>query len=116
LRLQDYLIWDKDAGLTGFLNRPTNREGVPFHVEQAGPKAIVEGIHTHYSEIRLADMDGDGKSDYVHVNESGAISIWYNRGVTQDHMQLDGIHFADIDGDGIDDYVWLDPASGAPTV
>jgi hypothetical protein len=34
-------------------------------------------------------MDGDGKDDYVHVNSSGAISIWHNRGITEDHMQID---------------------------
>ncbi|KAL2212798.1 hypothetical protein CC79DRAFT_1267941 [Sarocladium strictum] len=112
----DYLIWDSDAGLSGFLNRQTNREGVPFWEDQGKAKAFVGGIHKPHSEIRLADMDGDGKDDYVHVDEKGAISIWYNRGITEDHMQIDNIRFADIDGDGIDDYIYLDPKSGAPTI
>ncbi|KAL0929864.1 uncharacterized protein CTRU02_215073 [Colletotrichum truncatum] len=112
----DYLIWDDDGGLTGFLNQPTNREGVPLYINQGPAKTIAEGIQKPPSTIRLADMDGDGKDDYVYVGDNGALSVWYNRGRTADHMSIDGLRFADIDGDGIDDYIWLDPDSGAPTV
>ncbi|KAJ4199065.1 hypothetical protein NW767_008648 [Fusarium falciforme] len=112
----DYLIWDDDGGLTGFLNQPTNREGVPLFINQGDPKTIADGIKKDPSTIRLADMDGDGKDDYVYVGKNGALSVWYNRGTTDDSMTIDGLRFADIDGDGIDDYIWLDPKSGAPTV
>ncbi|KAK7955848.1 carbohydrate esterase family 3 protein [Apiospora aurea] len=112
----DYLIWDDDGGLTGFLNQPTNREGVPLYINQGPAKTIADGINKPPSTIRLADMDGDGKDDYVHVGDNGAISVWYNRGTTADHLTIDEIRFADIDGDGVDDWVLLDPESGAPTV
>ncbi|KAJ3565378.1 hypothetical protein NPX13_g7525 [Xylaria arbuscula] len=112
----DYLIWDDDGGLTGFLNQRTNREGVPLYINQGPAKVIADGIKQAPSTIRLADMDGDGKDDYVYVGKNGALSLWYNRGTTADSMAIDGIRFADIDGDGVDDYIWLEPESGAPTV
>ncbi|KAF4990980.1 hypothetical protein FDECE_14187 [Fusarium decemcellulare] len=112
----DYLIWDEDGGLTGFLNKPTNKEGVPLYVNQGPAKTIADGIKKNPSTIRLADMDGDGKDDYVYIGDHGALSVWYNRGTTDDSTVIDGLRFADIDGDGADDYVWLDPKSGAPTV
>ncbi|KAF5619593.1 lipolytic G-D-S-L family [Fusarium tjaetaba] len=110
----DYLIWDEDGGLTGFLNQPTNKEGVPHFVNQGPAKTIADGIKKKPSTIRLADMDGDGKDDYVYVGDHGALSVWYNRGTTDDSMAIDGLRFADMDGDGVDDYVWLDPKTGAP--
>nr|UMZ45332.1 hypothetical protein [Paramyrothecium sp.] len=112
----DYLIWDSDGGLTGHLNQPTRREGVPFWIDQGPAKAVATGVKKNFNTIRLADMDGDGKDDYVHVGANGALSVWYNRGSTSDYMTIDNLRFADIDGDGADDYVLLDPESGAPTV
>ncbi|TIC96910.1 hypothetical protein CH35J_007763 [Colletotrichum higginsianum] len=112
----DYLIWDAQAGLTGFLNQPTRREGVPVYVNQGPAKTLADGITQDPKDIRLADMDGDGKDDYAYIDDNGAIWLWYNRGDADTSMAIDGIRFADIDGDGIEDYVWLHPDTGAPTV
>ncbi|KAH7313967.1 hypothetical protein B0I35DRAFT_452195 [Stachybotrys elegans] len=112
----DYLIWDDEGGLTGFLNQKTNREGVPRYINQGPAKTIADGIHENPSTIRLADMDGDGKDDYVFIGDNVSLRVLYNRGDTNDNLRVDGIHFADMDGDGKDDYVWLDSHSGAPTV
>lgn len=87
--------------MTGFLNQPTNNEGVPFFVNQGPAKTVADGIKKKPSTIRLADMDGDGKDDYVYIGEHGALSVWYNRGSTDDSMAIDGLRFADIDGDGV---------------
>lgn len=56
--LVDYLIWDEDAGLTGFLNKATFKEGVPIYINQGPAKTIAEGINQLPSSIRLADMNG----------------------------------------------------------
>ncbi|KAI3557278.1 hypothetical protein CABS03_11863 [Colletotrichum abscissum] len=112
----DYLIRDAQAGLTGFLNQPTRREGVPLYVNQGQAKTIADGITQDPKNIRLADMDGDGKDDYAYIDDNGAIWLWYNQGDADTSMAIDGIRFADIDGDGIEDYVWLHPDTGAPTV
>ncbi|KAK7973640.1 elongation factor Tu GTP binding domain-containing protein [Apiospora arundinis] len=112
----DYLIWDDIGGLTGFLNQPTNREGVPLYVDQGPAKTIADGITQNPDFIHLADLDGDGKDDYAYIDANGAIQLWWNRGTADTSMAIDGVRFADIDGDGVDDYVWLDAATGAPTV
>lgn len=112
----DYLIWDDRGGLTGYLNQPTNREGVPLYVDQGPPKTIADGITQNYNFIHLADLDGDGKDDYAYIDAKGAVQLWWNRGAADTSMAIDGVRFADIDGDGLDDYVWLDAATGAATV
>ncbi|KAL2066782.1 hypothetical protein VTL71DRAFT_2854 [Oculimacula yallundae] len=112
----DYLIWDDDAGLTGFLNKASFNEGVPVWMPLGAAKTVIGGVHRPYSQIRLADMDGDGKDDYILVNDDGSLEVWINRGVADTSMGIDGVRFADIDGDGADDYIWLHPETGAPTV
>lgn len=89
---------------------------MPKYISQGPAKTIATGINQPFSEIRLADMDGDGKADYVHVGVNGTLSVWYNRGSADTTVTMDGLRFADIDGDGLDDYVWLHPDTGAPTV
>lgn len=90
----DYLIWDNDGGLSGYLNQRTNREGVPLYVNQGGAKSIADGIGEDPKTIRLADMDGDGRDDYVHIGDQGSLNVWYNRGITDDSMGIDGLRFA----------------------
>lgn len=114
----DYLIWDQDGGLSGFMNTRTQSYGVPyFTAQQNDPKGIAQGIGQPPGAIRLADLDGDGKVDYCFIDPAdGAIWLWWNRGGAEDAAPSDGLRFADINGDGLDDYVWLDPISGAPLV
>jgi FG-GAP-like repeat len=102
--------------LTGFLNMPTRREGVPLYLDQGPQKTLCDGITQHPRDVQLVDMDGDGKADYVYIDQDGALWLWWNRGTVDDSLAISGIHFADIDGDGLDDYIWLDPVSGAPVV
>ncbi|KAJ3467994.1 hypothetical protein MRS44_005558 [Fusarium solani] len=111
----DYLVFDADSGLSGFLNQPSNREGVPTWIKQA-EKSIAKGINEPHRLIHLADMDGNGKADYIWVDETGGVNLWHNRGSADTSMAIDGLRFADIDGDGVDDYIWVDPETGAPSV
>lgn len=112
----DYLVWDNDGSLSGFLNQQTNSEGVPVYIDQGGAKSICDGFGHAPDSIRLADMDGDGKADYVFIGDHGSLNVWYNRGNTDDSMAIDGVRFADITGGQGEDVVYLDPRSGAPTV
>jgi hypothetical protein len=52
------LIWDDGGGLTGFLNQPTQKEGVPLYINQGAAKTIADVISQDPTSIRLADMDG----------------------------------------------------------
>lgn len=76
----DYLIWDDNAGLSGFLNIRTRKEGTPFFADQGGSKVIADGIGQAPSSIRLADHDGDGLLDYCYIDDNGALFLWFNRG------------------------------------
>ncbi|KAK5000912.1 hypothetical protein LTR66_000329 [Elasticomyces elasticus] len=104
----DYLMWDADGGLSGYLNVRTNVEGRPTWIPQGGAKSIASGVAPP-GNIRMADINGDGKVDYVIVDAAtGAIELYLNNGEGDASVVGDGIRFADLDGDGIDDYVAVD--------
>ncbi|MFJ9691831.1 FG-GAP-like repeat-containing protein [Kitasatospora sp. NPDC101183] len=72
--------------------------------------------------VRYADFDGDGKADYLTVNQDGSVSVWLNKGgdghggwqslgqvatgLTTDPTR---VRFADFDGDGKADYEVIEP-------
>ncbi|WP_181442555.1 FG-GAP-like repeat-containing protein [Streptomyces tateyamensis] len=69
--------------------------------------------------LRFADFDGDGKPDYITIEDNGQVNVWLNKGgdghggwqllpkvaqgVTSDRSR---VRFADFDGDGRADY-WV---------
>ena len=78
--------------------------------------------------VFFADMDGDGKDDYVWLDANGAASLWLNGGMGNDGKWIwtskgniatgvgavrEDIRLADINGDGNADYLWVDNATGA---
>ncbi|KAL8688084.1 MAG: hypothetical protein Q9218_005918 [Villophora microphyllina] len=104
----DYLIFDNDGGLSGYLNIRGQSETKPIWIPQGGAKSIAGGVSIP-DLVRLADMDGDGKADYCYLDaKMGALSVYYNRGKADTSVTGDGLIFADIDGDGLDDYVFVD--------
>jgi hypothetical protein len=56
--IKDYLIWDEDGGLSGFLNQPTQNEGVPRFVSQGSAKSLASGNFQNPTFLWLVDMDG----------------------------------------------------------
>ena len=84
------------------------------------------------SEARFADLDGDGRDDYLAVNQhNGSVHLWLNAGADRagDRWVDQGViasgvntgvrdngpqvAFADLDGDGKDDYLAVDPNNGS---
>jgi hypothetical protein len=78
--------------------------------------------------VRFADINGDGRDDYLVVGDTGALHAWINNGGDTpagpgwiDRGQIAAgtgapvaqLRFADFDGDGRDDYLVLDPQTGA---
>ena len=44
-----------------------------------GAGQVAEGLHLDPSMVRLADMNGDGRADYLWVNpDSGQLTCWLN--------------------------------------
>ncbi|KAL8830972.1 MAG: hypothetical protein Q9170_005496 [Blastenia crenularia] len=112
----DYLMWDKGGGLSGYLNIRGKSEGLPNWIRQGGDNDIARGSNTKPEYLRLADMDGDGKDDYCILDpKTGGIDVQYNGGSADTSTNGDGVIFADLTGSGKDDYVFVD-TNGALTV
>lgn len=60
----DYLMWDQDGGLSGYLNVRGSSEGQPNWISQGKDKSIAVGVGKDVSleSLRLADVNGDGKA------------------------------------------------------
>ncbi|MGV9267987.1 FG-GAP-like repeat-containing protein [Kitasatospora sp. NPDC003701] len=135
----DYLVINSDGSVSAWLNRGGDPAG---GAGWQGIGKIATGITNRQDQVRFADFDGDGRSDYLLVADDGSVSAWLNRGgdpaggagwqgagkiatgITTDRSR---VRFADFDGDGRADYLlfdadgsisaWLnrggDPAGGA---
>lgn len=120
----EFLSLDDDGGIKGWLNVPdkTTCLGTTWQ-PIGGDKGVAYG-EAPGSEIRLADVDGDGKADYLIVDPAqGATTLWLNTGIATGVASgpttngLTGlgaaVRLADLDGDGLDDYISLGPVGQA---
>lgn len=88
------------------------------------------GVGVEPRTVAFADMDGDGKDDYLSIGEGGSVDVWYNRGGDRDGkpgwrpggriakgVGLDPyeqrLEFGDVAGDDRDDYLVVDKGTGA---
>lgn len=77
--------------------------------------------------VFFADMDGDGKDDYVWLDANGTAYLWLNGGTGKDGKWIwtskgkiatgvgavrEDIRLADINGDGKADYLWVNQTTG----
>ncbi|MFB7667755.1 FG-GAP-like repeat-containing protein, partial [Kitasatospora sp. NPDC056138] len=88
-------------------------------------KNIVDGsagTESGSGRVRFADWDGDGRADYIVVNDDGSVHVYLNRGgdghggwvddgVVATGMTTDKsrVRFADWDGDSRADYIVINP-------
>ena len=84
---------------------------------------IATGVDlTSYTDVHLADLNGDGRDDYLSVLDNGAVEamvngngapnawVWWDYGRIAGGVGAPGrnVEFADINGDGRDDYLAVD--------
>ncbi|MEV5238804.1 FG-GAP-like repeat-containing protein [Streptomyces cinnamoneus] len=116
----DYLALDENGGVRAWIN-----EGGDGRGGWTGWGRIAEGVGAPASQVRFADVNGDGKADYLAVDENGAVRAWVNkggdgRGGWSDYGRIaagvgvggDQVRFADVNGDGRADYLALDENGG----
>ncbi|KAL3494527.1 hypothetical protein BJX62DRAFT_234129 [Aspergillus germanicus] len=113
----DYLVVDNDGSVSAYLNQAGTSDDDVIWVPQG---EIAAGFGQDGSGVRFADINGDGRDDYLWVSEEGAVTaylnqagdgagnpIWIPQGeiVTGVGATRDKVVFADINGDGRADYL-----------
>jgi lysophospholipase L1-like esterase len=75
-RLSDYLVVNRSTGaVRAWLNRGADSGGRPGWTARG---QIAAGAHS--GAVVFADMDGDGRDDYLVLDDNGAVHAWLNRG------------------------------------
>ena len=113
----DYLLLNADGSVSVWLNRGGDGHGGWLPLGQ-----VATGLTTDASHVRFADVDGDGRTDYVLLNADGSVSVWLNRGgdghggwlplgqiATGQTTDPGRVRFGDLDGDGRADYSVIEP-------
>ncbi|MFG2488613.1 FG-GAP-like repeat-containing protein [Streptomyces virginiae] len=109
----DYGVFSDNGALTVYANRGGDTGG-----GWQGLGQVTSGATSDRSRVRLSDLDGDGRADYLVIAANGSVSGYWNRGgdnrggwqwagqlasgLTSDK---DKVHFADISGDARADYI-----------
>lgn len=90
------------------------------------PALIAGGVGGKRGEIQFADLNGDGRAEYLWVHSDGSVDVWLNlRGSAETGSTLDiiwnsqtrsvggigrdgaGVRFADLNGDGKAEYIYV---------
>ncbi|MEU8203335.1 FG-GAP-like repeat-containing protein [Streptosporangium sp. NPDC049046] len=107
----DYLVFDDTGYTKAWLN---NVGGNRPWIYQG---AVVGGVGASRDDVVIADIDGNGRDDYLTVNAAGEVAAWLNeRWGRADPWDYQGqiastdaprqeVRFADLNGDGRDDYL-----------
>ncbi|KAJ8127625.1 hypothetical protein O1611_g6011 [Lasiodiplodia mahajangana] len=102
----DYMIVGDGGKVYGLVNRLQETTLAPRWL---GSFVLAEGPDgAEQDEVRLVDMTGDGKVDYLLVGENGKVTLWENIGTGGKYQPGEGVVLCDLDGDGTSDYFWLD--------
>ncbi|MFE5768681.1 FG-GAP-like repeat-containing protein [Streptomyces sp. NPDC056485] len=113
----DYLVINANGSVNVWLNRGGDKVAPWKALGQ-----VASGLTTDPGKVRFADWDGDGRTDYLVFNDTGAVDVFLNRGgdqvapwkgigrvtsgATTDRTR---VRFADGDGDGKADYYAVKP-------
>ncbi|GAA2722454.1 MULTISPECIES: FG-GAP-like repeat-containing protein [Streptomyces] len=108
----DYVVVDDNGAVRVWLN-----QGGDTGKGWKGLGQVASGVGVPGTKVRFADIDGDGKADYLAVDDNGAVRAWLNRGGDtgngwSTYGQLASgagagskVRFADLNGDRKADYL-----------
>ncbi|MFD7784992.1 FG-GAP-like repeat-containing protein [Streptomyces nojiriensis] len=123
----DYLYIAPDGGVTAYINRGGDVTG-PNGWNNIGK--VAWGTTTVHQRVRFADFDGDGRTDYWRIADTGAVNVHLNRGgdpagaggwidlgqiATGTTTDRTRVRLADLDGDGRADYSTVNPNGSLTT-
>ena len=128
----DYIWVGANGEITAFVNGGQAADGHWIWYPQ--PSLIASGVGGTRDQIILADLNGDGRAEYLWVHPDGSVDVWLNQqkptetastlainwfkqtmsatGIGRDGQ---GVRFADLNGDGRAEYLYVDDI-GAVTV
>ncbi|MEH6373453.1 FG-GAP-like repeat-containing protein [Streptomyces sp. KLMMK] len=111
----DYLVVHENGSVKAWINKGGDGRG-----GWEGFGTFATGVGEPGDKVRFADINADGKADYLTLQDDGVVRAWINNGGTghggwheQGAFALaigepgDRVRFADINGDGKADYLAL---------
>ncbi|KAF3480767.1 acetyl xylan esterase [Arthroderma uncinatum] len=122
----EYLWVHEDGSVTAFQNLGYKDGAVNWW-----PRGkIASGVGGARHEVRFADLNGDGRAEYIQVHLDGSVSAWLNGLDGTDDIQKitwieqgkiaggigrtgAGVRFADLNGDGRAEYIYLNAFGAA---
>ncbi|KAF7378393.1 Acetyl xylan esterase [Mycena sanguinolenta] len=124
----EYLWLDTAGVTTAFLNLGSSETGIDAGEVQWLPSGVIAtGVGAHRYQVQFADLNGDGRAEYLWVHDDGSVEAWLNLGGPDDGPNAakvswfpagtiatgigedgTGVRFADLNGDGRAEYLWLD--------
>ena len=123
----DYAWVSEGGAVTLYLNGGQNSAAPNGWLWVPAPNnPVATGVGAARDEVRFADLDGDGKADYLRMSKlTGAVQLWHNAGVVdskwiwvQENEVAQGvganglsIQYGNILGSGRADYAVVDPVT-----
>ncbi|OBS29554.1 hypothetical protein FPOA_03491 [Fusarium poae] len=107
-----------------------NRDGTATSPPTFKNIGMIKGnVGYKQDRVRWGDIDGDGRSDYMIIDDSGNVHAWRNSGTSDTPTwqplglrftakgmgDMRGVRFEDINGDGRDDWLWVDDKGATTT-
>ncbi|RFN46103.1 integrin alpha n-terminal [Fusarium flagelliforme] len=107
-----------------------NRDGTATSPPTFHNIGMIKGnVGYKQDRVRWGDIDGDGRADYMIIDDRGNVHAWRNSGTSDTPSwqplglrftakgmgDQQGVRFEDINGDGRDDWLWVDDKGATTT-